>query len=191
MSNPPFLAPLEFWADELFIRAYRPGDGGALQRATVSSYEHLRPWMPWAKPEQSVEEAEALCRRFAGKYLLGEDFVLGAWSGDELVGGTGYHLRWGGVETGNAEIGMWISAASAGQGFGTRLLDALLEWGFTTWPWQRLVWRCDVQNRASVRVAEKNGLRLEGTFRADDFTVDGSRRDTHHYAILRDEWLAR
>lgn len=188
MSSTSFLAPLEYSFDELTLRSYRPGDGAALQRAVVASYTHLRPWMPWAKPEQSVEESEGLCRSFAGKYLLGQEFTLGIWRGDELVGGTGYMLRWGGIDQGNAEIGMWIAAASAGQGLGTRVLGALLTWGFSAWPWQRLVWLCDTRNLASARVAEKGGLRREATFHADAFDVDGGRRDTHLFAILRSEF---
>jgi RimJ/RimL family protein N-acetyltransferase len=188
MSNSTFLAPLAHIAGDLTLRAYRPGDGPALQRAVVASYEHLRPWMLWAKVEQSVEESEMICRRFAGRYLLNEEFTLGIWIGDELVGGTGYHLRQGGLDLGVAEIGMWVSASRASGGLGTRALAALLEWGFTAWPWQRLVWRCDTRNLASARVAEKGGLTREATFRSDALAVDGSRRDTHVYAILRDEW---
>jgi RimJ/RimL family protein N-acetyltransferase len=144
--------------------------------------------MLWAKVEQSVEESEMICRRFAGRYLLNEEFTLGIWIGDELAGGTGYHLRHGGLDLGVAEIGMWVSASRASGGLGTRALAALLEWGFTAWPWQRLIWRCDTRNLASARVAEKGGLTREATFRSDALAVDGSRRDTHVYAILREEW---
>jgi RimJ/RimL family protein N-acetyltransferase len=191
MPDTPFLAPLEYAAGELLIRAYRPGDGPALQRAATASYEHLRPWMPWARPEQSVAESEALCRTFAGHYLLGDDFTLGIWRGDALLGGSGFHMRHGGVASGNTEVGMWISAAEAHGGLGTRVLGLLLEWGFSAWPWQRIVWRCDARNLASARVAEKNGLTLEGTARADAPDVEGVRRDTLLYAILREEWLQR
>lgn len=189
MSDDPFLAPLEHTVGGLTLRAYRPGDGPALQRAAVASYAHLRPWMPWARAEQSVEESEALCRRFAAHYLLGEDFVLGIWSGDELAGGTGFHPRGGSLALGGADIGMWISAERANKGLGTLVLAAMLAWGFSAaWPWQRLTWHCDTRNLASARVAEKGGLRREATFRADTLDVDGARRDTHLYAILREEW---
>lgn len=190
MSAQAFVAPLEYRDGDVLVRAYRTGDGAALSEATVSSYEHLRPWMPWARAEQSVEESEALCRRFAGKYLLGEDFTLGIWRGATLLGGTGFHLRWGGVSSGNAEIGMWVRASEAGRGTGTAALAALLHWGFTAWPWQRLVWRCDTRNLASARVAEKGGLTREGTMRSADLDVDGQRCDLHVYAVLRGEWAA-
>ena len=184
----PFFAPVELVTPEFTVRAYRPGDGAALQRAVVSSYEHLRPWMPWASLEQTVAASERNARRFAASYLTHEDFVLGIWVGDELAGGTGFHLRGGALDSGNAEIGMWISAAHAGGGLGTRVLAALLQWGFTAWPWQRLTWHCDARNHASRRVAEKNGLRLEGTMRGDALDVQGQRRDTLIFGMLRAEW---
>ena len=188
MSARPFFAPAEYRIGDLLVRAYRPGDGPALQRAAVSSYAHLQPWMAWAKAEQSIKESEVICRRAAARYLLNEDFTLGLWVGDELVCGSGYHLRDGALESGNAEVGMWVSAARAGQGLGSRALAGLLAWGFNDWPWQRLTWRCDTRNIASAQVAEKNGMIREGSFRADAFDVDGNRRDTHLYALLRDEW---
>jgi RimJ/RimL family protein N-acetyltransferase len=191
MSNTPFLPPLEHHDGALLLRAYRPGDGAALRRAAVPSYEHLRPWMPWARAEQSEEESEALCRRFAGNYLLAQDFVIGIWLGDELAGGTGFHPRGGSIEGGSADIGMWISAAHAGRGLGTRALAAMLAWGFGgAWPWQRLTWHCDARNHASAHLAQKGGMRHEATFRADALDVEGKRRDTLLFALLREEWEA-
>jgi RimJ/RimL family protein N-acetyltransferase len=191
MADSHFFASHSFVADGFVLRAYRPGDGAAMQVAVNTSYDHLRLWMPWATPEQSLEASEANCRRFAGEYLLNQNYTLGIWIGDELVGGTGFHLREGPPEWRNAEIGMWIRASHAGQGLGARALAALLRWGFEDWGWERLTWRCDTRNLASARVAEKNGLRLEGTHRSDALDVDGRRRDTHMFAILREEWASR
>jgi len=183
-----FFAPDHFQADGFVIRPYRPGDGRALQIATNESYKHLKPWMPWASDDVTLEEAESRCRRFAGNYLVNQDFVLGIWIGEQLMGGTGFHLRHGPVESGNAEIGMWIRGKAAGQGLGTRALAAMLEWGFGEWKWERLIWKCDVRNVASARVAEKCGLTLEGTLRLDAFDPERRRRSTHVYAILAKEW---
>jgi len=169
------------------IRRYRLGDGPELARATTASYAHLAPWMPWAQPRQSVEEAVVLVRQFVGRWMLAQDFVLGIWSADEatLWGGCGFHLRHGPVEDGVAEMGMWITAEQAGQGLGTHALQTLVDWGFSEWPWLRLVWKCDERNLASRRVAEKAGLQLEGITRSDSIAVDGGRRDTAWYAIVR------
>src|SRR4051812_31453647 len=188
MDSSTFIAPMTFTSDGMTLRAYRPGDGPALQIATTSSYEHLRPWMPWAMPEDSAEAAEVRCRRFAARYLLNEEFVLGIWVGEQLAGGTGFHLRSAPLALQTAEIGMWIRGSYAGHGLGTHALHAMLTWGFEEWGWQRLSWHCDTRNLASASVARKNGLLLEGTLRSDALDVEGRRRDTFVFSMLRDEW---
>lgn len=188
VTDNPFLAPIEYAADGIVLRCYRPGDGPALRKSTVTSFEHLRPWMPWAKLEYSMEEAEATARLLASKYLAGDDFALGIWRGDQLVGGSGFHIRHGPISWGTAEIGMWIHADESGSGLGTACLRMMLAWGFTAWGWSRLVWRCDTRNLASARVAEKVGLIREATMRSESVGVDGERRDMHFYAIVREDW---
>jgi ribosomal-protein-alanine N-acetyltransferase len=84
---------------------------------------------------------------------------------------------------------MFIRASEAGRGLGTRVLASLLEWGFGEWPWLRLSWRCDQQNKASIRVAEKAGLRLEGVLRGQHAAVGEGRCDTACYALTKWEWL--
>ncbi len=175
------------------VRSYEPGDGPLLSEAAVSSYEHLRTFMPWARPTYPVEEAERRCREWCGRYLQATDFVLGIFSpaGDRLLGGTGFHLRDQPLRRGSADIGMWIRADSAGRGLGTQVLLALLTWGFSAWPWVRLTWHCDTRNLASARTAYKAGMLLEGCLRQDEVAADASeRRDTYVFAALRGEWTA-
>jgi RimJ/RimL family protein N-acetyltransferase len=191
MDTATFIAPLSFRSDEFLLRPYQPGDGPELCVATTSSYEHLRPWMLWATPQDTAQAAEVRCRRIAARYLLNEDFTLGIWVGDQLAGGTGFHLRGVPIANQTAEIGMWIRGSYAGPGLGTRVLGAMLKWGFQEWGWQRLFWQCDTRNLASASVARKNGLLLEATLRSDALDVEGGRRDTYLFAMLRDQWLER
>ncbi|MDQ4075526.1 MAG: GNAT family N-acetyltransferase [Chloroflexota bacterium] len=170
-----------------------PGDGRLLSDAVNSSYEHLATFMPWARPYQSEEESEKLVCTFRARYLLAEDFTFGIFSRDgrQLLGGSGFHLRQGSLKHRAAEIGMWIRASQAGKGLGTAALRALLDWGFTQWPWERLVWRASARNLASQRVAEKVGLVREGVQRGYHRLEDGSRDDLVNYSILRHEWNRR
>ncbi len=161
-----FLAPTSTTIDDLVVRAWQPGDGAVMAATTVASYDHLAPWMAWATPDDTAQAAEARARLFAGHYLAHEDFVLSIWDGDTLVGGTGLHPRWGGLDSRVAEIGMWIAAERAGTGIGTRVLRGLVRWGLSDeWCWDRFVWLCDGRNRASARVAQKAGFTLEGNLR--------------------------
>jgi RimJ/RimL family protein N-acetyltransferase len=185
-------APERFETDGIVLRSYDVGDGRLLADAVNASYEHLRPWMPWARPNQSIEDSERFVRQARARYLLAEDFVVGAFSadGERLLGGTGFHLREGALSTGCAEVGMFIRHSEAGRGLGTQILRAVLDWGFSDWPWLRLSWRCDRRNAASVRVAEKAGLRLEGVLRGQRAHVGEGRRDTACYALTKPEWSA-
>jgi RimJ/RimL family protein N-acetyltransferase len=184
------IAPERTMGAGFLLRSYEPGDGARLSEAVNASYEHLKTFMPWAKPNQSVEESERLCREFRGSYLQARDFVLGIWAPDNsrLIGGCGYHLREGPLELKNAEIGMWIRGDMAHQGIGTAVLKQLLRWGFSEWPWVRLAWRCSGANIASARVAEKAGMLREGILRQNAVDPDGTRRDTLCYAALKGEW---
>ena len=182
-------APERFAADGFVLRSYDVGDGAALAAAVNSSYDHLKTFMPWAQPETSERSAERRVRWFRAKWLVAKDFVVcvASHDGKEVLGGCGYHLREGGLEQRNAEIGMWIRADAAGCGLGTRVLVALLEWGFTEWPWERLTWRCSSRNAASIRVAEKAGMHREGRLRGHR-AEQPVRGDTEMFAALRGEW---
>lgn len=190
VGSDPWLPPLSWTGDGMTIRIYSTEDAAELQRATVESYEHLKPWMPWAKQEQSLDETEAICRRLASGYLGNTDFSMGAWVDGSLIGGTGFHLRAGPIDWKVGEIGMWIRGSHAGQGWGTRMLRQMLEWGFTEWGWERLIWKCDSNNIASARVADKGGMKREATFASSALNVAGERTDMFLYALLRDEWMA-
>jgi ribosomal-protein-serine acetyltransferase len=185
-----WFAPERYETPDFVLRPYDAGDGALLVDAHAESYEHLRPWMPWARPDPAIDDCETLARRFRAKYLMHEDFVLGVFTHDgrRLLAGTGFHLREGPLSSRCAEMGMFVRASEAGRGLGTRIVTALLEWGFDAWPWLRLAWRCDDRNLASRRVAEKAGLRLEGLLRGQAAEVGGGRRDTACYALTKDAW---
>jgi RimJ/RimL family protein N-acetyltransferase len=186
-------APDRLDTPEFTIRALQPGDGPLLGEAIRDSYDHLHPYMAWAKPDYPDEEGERIARTSRGNYLLAQDFglIILAPGGDRCLGGTGFHLREGPISYGNAEIGMWIRGNAAGKGLGTKVLVALLRWGFEEWPWVRLSWRCDSTNIASARTAEKAGMHKEGCLRSDYPLPGGARRDTFVFSALKSEWLAR
>lgn len=172
-----FIPPDSTIIEGLLVRPWRPGDGPTLAAAERDSHAHLSPWMDWARDDDDPVEAEVRLRRFAGRYLAREDFVLSIWDGDALVGGSGFHPRWGGIDTRVAEIGMWITADRAGRGVGTTVLRGLVDWGLSDdWCWDRLMWVCDAENVASARIAQKAGFTLEGRLRGPAPSGHGAGR---------------
>lgn len=186
-----FIPPEIVKTDDYVVRSYLPGDGELLSKALNASYEHLSPWMPWAKPHTMVGDAERTARVFRARYLTNREFVLAILDSDQTqwLGSSGFHLREGSLDNRAAEIGMWIHAGYAGQGLGTRVLCTILAWGFSAWPWERLSWHCSARNQASRRTAEKARMTLEGTLRALHRLDDGSREDDLVFSALRAEWV--
>lgn len=178
--------------EQFVLRPWESSDSRAMSEAITGSYEHLRPWHDWATPDQDPATAEDVIDGFRRGWREQSDFVIGIFSPDERIalGGTGFHLR-GGTLGDQAEIGMWVRADRAGAGLGTTALGAMLDWGFGGWRWRRIIWRCDVENAASRRVAEKCGMRLEGTFREDVRGPDRRLRDTLQFAMLAREHRER
>jgi ribosomal-protein-serine acetyltransferase len=184
----PFFAPEERRDGDLLLRSWRPGDGEELHRAVVESYAHLRRFMAWPRPDRTVEDSEGYARQSRARWLLGEDWAVGVWRGQRLVGGSGFMLRGRPLEDGTGEIGMWVRADEAGRGLGTRLLRAMVDWADADWPFHKLTWLCDSRNLASARVAEKCGFQLEGRLRAHLPAAAGSgRRTTLLFGLLRDD----
>jgi len=180
---------MQYRTDGFVLRCYRAGDGSALAEATNSSYSHLKTFMPWAVSSQTASEAEELIAGFVDRYAKREDFVVGIFAHDGLLlGGSGYHLRERTFEDRAGETGMWIRQSHAGKGLGTSVLIAMLRWGLTEWPWERIEWRCDVDNVASAAIARKSGMAEEGLLRRCGRKPDGRFRDTLVFAALRGEW---
>jgi RimJ/RimL family protein N-acetyltransferase len=99
--------------------------------AVTDSYKHLEPWMPWIKFEpQSVIQREELITTWNESWEQRTEFVMGIFSGDQVVGGTGLHLR-GAVNT--VEIGYWVHVDYIGKGIATQVAGALTETAFALW----------------------------------------------------------
>src|SRR6266705_223863 len=170
-----FQAPDEHRAGDLLLRSYRPGDGPELNRATVSSYRHLRRFMPWARADTTDEHGEETARRFRAAWLLGErEWVVGVWRGAKLAAGTGFHLHGRPLDEGVADVGMWVRADEAGRGLGTRVLEAMVDWADGAWPFYRLTWGCDARRAASGRTPPTTSTRPTGATRC----CSGSCRPT-------------
>lgn len=185
-----FIAPLRWETPDFTLRCYELGDVPELNRAVCESIDHLKPWMPWAATPPSLEETERVVRGGIKRYLGNEDFMMGIWAGDRLVGGTGFHNRIGSWESATGEIGIWIAADSIKKGLATRVTQAMLNWGVAEWQYHRYVWRCLDSNIASARVAERVGMRYVGTM-TEEMVVYDVRHNMRYYEILASEWRNR
>lgn len=144
--------------------------------------------MPWIKSEPEELEAKVQrLRRFRGEFDLGQDYIYGIFTPDELqvVGGTGLHTR---IGDGAREIGYWIRAEQVGHGYASEATSALTRIAFEVDGVDRVEIHCDPANSRSARIPDKLGYVLEATLRKRRVGVNGELRDSMIWSLCRDEY---
>jgi RimJ/RimL family protein N-acetyltransferase len=101
-----------------------------------------------------------------------------------MIGDLGLHF----VGGDQAEIGYTLSPQHQGHGYAFEAVTAALEYLFTTLEKHRVIARVDPENRRSVRLLERIGMRREAHHISAYPTEDGWS-DECVYAMLRQEWL--
>jgi ribosomal-protein-alanine N-acetyltransferase len=106
-------------------------------------------------------------------------------SDNVLVGGlTLTNIRRGRAQAAN--LGYWMGAAFARQGYMTAAVAALLPFAFGTLRLHRVEAACIPANVASIRLLEKTGFKREG-FARQYLCIDGVWQDHLLYARLKDD----
>lgn len=178
--------PSEFYTERLLVRMPMPGDGKVVFDAIEASLEELKPWMPFAHYNQTVEDVEANIREAHLKFLKREDlrmlvFHKGTW---EFIASTGLHrINW---DVPKFEIGYWIDSRHSGKGYMTETVQGLTDFAFDVLGAKRVEVRCDAFNKRSAAVAERLGFKLDAILKNDDVAVVGKElRDTCIYSKTR------
>lgn len=185
MSQLPFT---EILTPRLRIRRFRLDDVPAIyayrndpevarfQAWQLRSEEELRDFVVWldasdpALPDSRFQFAVA---RREDDALLG-DLYLGRQAGDPR----------------QAELGYTFARQSQGQGFASEAVRGLLGYAFGQIGLHRVMAIADCENRASVALLERVGMRREGHF-LQHYLHHGEYRDEFQYALLASEWAAR
>jgi ribosomal-protein-serine acetyltransferase len=169
------LRPLEPWqAVEFLAHADR-------------AREHVAPWIGWINRSTDLASAFASLQSYAEKQASDSGRLFGFWHEGVLVGGCMF-VHFDSV-SGVCEIGVWTEPAGEGHGLVTAAVRHLLDYALIERGLHRAEWHSDPENKRSGAVAERVGMRYEGTLR-QAFLANGVRHDSEVRAILRDEWLA-
>jgi RimJ/RimL family protein N-acetyltransferase len=92
---------------------------------------------------------------------------------------------------GAIEIGsIWFSPVLQRTRAATEAIFLLMQYAMDELQYQRLVWRCNALNQASMKAAGRYGFVSEGTWRGSAFSK-GRRCDVAWYSILAAEWPDR
>ena len=163
------LRPLEPWQAAEFLEH--------MERAR----ETVDPWIPWASVSTDLASATATLQRYADLAARDAGRIYGIWLDGTLVGGTMFVS----FDTGSGvcEVGCWLEPAGTGRGLVTRAVQLLIDWAVKERGLHRVEWHCRPDNTASINVAKRLGLHLEGTLRSA-YPWKGVRHDIQIWALV-------
>lgn len=154
----------------------------ALVRANL---DRLKPWMPWATDEYSIEDCKRFIERSLKAYAENGRFEACIVEGNQTIGTIGFHNF--DIANRSAHIGYWISRESEGKGIITKCCRFLVDHLFNVLKLNRVQINCNVENTRSRAVPERLGFQLEGIHRQVEFLHDRFG-DWAVYAMLKEEW---
>lgn len=87
------------------------------------------------------------------------------------------------------EIGStWIGKEFQGTGLNTNMKYLMLEYAFEVLNFEKVEFRIDERNLRSRMAVEKLSCKLEGILRKNLYLLDGFKRNSCCYGILKEEW---
>ena len=174
------------------LHRWRASAGAAaeLAEAVTESAELLRPFMPWARGEYGLADAERFLDSCEQGWDAGTEFsyairtgaVLG---GSELAGSAGLMTR---IGPGGLEIGYWVHAGHVRRGLATAATSALIAEAFTLPGIARVEIRHDELNIASGGIPRKLGFAFVRSEPGTDSRLDGTEPTDLVWEITRERW---
>lgn len=167
------------------LRPFAVSDTERLHAAIMSSFDELRPWMPWCHPGYAPEETREWLKGQVEAFQAQKEFGFAVVDGaDEILGSCGLNA----IDPVNrrANLGYWIRTSATRRGVGTRAVRALADWAFGNTELFRLEIHVAVGNVPSQRVAEKAGATREGVLRSR-LVLHGALVDAVLFSILRSD----
>ena len=171
------------------LRRWRPDDLAALVAASKASWEHLRPWMPWAQNEPDEQSTLPFLHGAQADWGTGHAFqyaVLDAQHRSAVLGSCGLMRR---IDAGGLEIGYWVHVAHTGRGLATAAAAALTAAGFGLPDVTHLEIHVDQANRPSRAVAARLGYAHLATRRKEQQAPGESGQD-EVWRMTVDHWPA-
>jgi ribosomal-protein-alanine N-acetyltransferase len=185
--------PLELTGRRITLRTLGEIDYDEWIEVRDRCRDWLLPWEP--RPNGAPPTAEdrasfvARCAIRERERQLGSGYGFGIFVDDSFAG----EVTLSSIQRGpfqSAFIGYWIDRDRAGLGLVPEAVVVTLQFAFETINLHRVEISIIPRNRASCRVVEKLGLRMEGV--AERFLeIDGQWEDHARFAITSEEWQLR
>ncbi|GEN74569.1 GNAT family N-acetyltransferase [Chryseobacterium hagamense] len=178
---------MELYTERLLLRDLHEDDKQAIfDYRSDEEANKFQSWIP-----ESPEEAEQFIARNTKTFNQPESWYQVLITDREtaaVIGDMGIHFF--GSENLQVELGITLDIRHQGKGYAAEALKGLISCLFTDLQKHRIIASVDPDNRASLRLMERVGLRKEGHFIKSLFWKNKWVDDVI-YAILREEWIKR
>jgi [ribosomal protein S5]-alanine N-acetyltransferase len=163
---------------KFILRRFRMSDAGSIVRHAndklVARYLERLPH-PYTLKDAKVWLGKKLKEY---KQKNPKEFVFAIDIDGEAVGAIGFHKI---IHGHKAEMGYWLGKKYWGRGFMTEIVKHASQYAIKAFKLRRLQAYTFPFNKASMRVLEKNGFKLEGILRKE-IKKDNKFLDAHVYA---------
>ena len=169
--------------DKILMRPFRFEDAEETYTAVRESLADLKPWMSWAHDEYSLSDSKEFIRITRARWGEGTlfAFVITDKQSGSVLGGCSlshihpvYHL---------CNLGYWVRSSRRGEGVAVRATQLAARFAFEKIGLIRVEIVIALENRASIRVAEKVGANHEGILR-NRMVVGRKVYDAHMYSLI-------
>ncbi|MEM7619404.1 MAG: GNAT family protein [Pseudomonadota bacterium] len=174
--------------EDIILRLPQASDYAPWAELRSQSRDFLVPWEPkWSRNELSKSAYRQRLRHYMKnvKDGCGYAFFIFKKSDDSFIGGININNIRRGV-TQSCSVGYWIGVPYANQGYMTKGLNRVIHFVFDSLKLHRLEAACLPENKASIRLLEKKGFRVEGLARQYLF-INGLWQDHILYALLEED----
>jgi ribosomal-protein-serine acetyltransferase len=171
--------------DEIELRLNEPRYAKAMNALTNKNLEHLRPWMPWAEREQTLDDTLTYMQGTMRAFVKGSGLPMNVWYQGKLAGSIGFPRM--SRTTRCVELGYWLDKDVQGRGVITRAAHALTTYAIVELGLNKVEIHAAAGNTPSRAVADRLGFKQEGTLRECEW-VQGKAHDLVIYGVLASEW---
>ncbi len=182
-QSPPPAMSLPIATERLLLREFLPADYDAVH--AYASDPRVTRYMLYGPRDPADTQAyvERVLRYQRDNPRLVWELAVTQLSDGALIGACDLTL----LKPGEGDVGYMLRRESWGQGYGTEIARALIQAGFESLALERILSTVSTENRRSIRVLEKAGLRWEALYRRFA-QAKGRSWDCHLFATSRAEW---
>ncbi len=171
--------------ENLKLTLSQPQHAEEITAVVRENLEQLKPWMPWATDDYSIDSARDFIKRNLKEFAENGSFSTSIILDEKFSGAVGFHNL--DLTNKSANIGYWLAKEAQGKGIMTRCCRVLIDYLFDDLELNRIQINCNIENTKSRAIPERLDFTLEGIHRQVEFH-NNHFGDWAVYAMLKQDW---